>query len=222
MKLETQGRIGRALVAFSLLGSVATATLAADEDWRLRVGPGRIAFHEQITLSISGAPVPGAGAKLSDDTTLLAEIGYRFTPEWSAGLTVGIPPTTDIDGTGSAAAFGRLGEMKYGPLALTGQYQFNAGGRLQPYLGAGAVYYLVMDEKDGAVAGLTVDNAWGSVLQAGVDYKLSPTLGLFVDVKKLFLKTTASGSLPALGGAPVKADAKLDPLVIQAGLLLQF
>ncbi len=172
--------------------------------------------------SASAAPVPGAGAKLSDDTTLLAEIGYRFTPEWSAGLTVGIPPTTDIDGTGSAAAFGRLGEMKYGPLALTGQYQFNAGGRLQPYLGAGAVYYLVMDEKDGAVAGLTVDNAWGSVLQAGVDYKLSPTLGLFVDVKKLFLKTTASGNLPALGGAPVKADAKLDPLVIQAGLLLQF
>lgn len=222
MKLETQGRIGRALVAFSLLGSVATATFAADEDWRLRVGPGRIAFHEQITLSIGGAPVPGAGAKLSDDTTLLAEIGYRFTPEWSAGLTVDIPPTTDIDGTGSAAAFGRLGEMKYGPLALTGQYQFNAGGRLQPYLGAGAVYYLVMDEKDGAVAGLTVDNAWGSVLQAGVDYKLSPTLGLFVDVKKLFLKTTASGNLPALGGAPVKADAKLDPLVIQAGLLLQF
>ena len=42
------------------------------------------------------------------------------------------------------------------------------------------------------------------------------------DVKKLFLKTTASGNLPALGGAPVKADAKLDPLVIQAGLLLQF
>ena len=222
MKLETQGRIGRVLVVAGLLGSMATTTLAADEDWRLRIGPGRIAFDERITLSIGGAPVPGAGAKLSDDTTLLAEIGYRFTPEWSAGLTVGIPPTTDIDGTGSAAAFGRLGEMKYGPLALTGQYQFNAGGRLQPYLGAGAVYYLVMDEKDGAVAGLTVDNAWGSVLQAGVDYKLSPTLGLFVDVKKLFLKTTASGSLPALGGAPVKADAKLDPLVIQAGLLLQF
>ena len=39
---------------------------------------------------------------------------------------------------------------------------------------------------------------------------------------QVFLKTTASGSLPALGGAPVKADAKLDPLVIQAGLLLRF
>ena len=222
MKLETQGRIGRALVVAGLLGSMATTTLAADEDWRLRIGPGRIAFDERITLSIGGAPVPGAGAKLSDDTTLLAEIGYRFTPEWSAGLTVGIPPTTDIDGTGSAAAFGRLGEMKYGPLALTAQYQFNAGGTLQPYVGAGAVYYLVMDEKDGSVARLSVDNAWGSVLQAGVDYKLSPTLGVFIDVKKLFLKTTASGTLPALGGAPVTADAKLDPLVIQAGLLLQF
>jgi len=222
LKLETQGSIGRALVAACLLGSAAATALGADDDWRLRVGPGRIAFDEKITLSIGGAPVPGAGASLSDDTTLLVEIGYRFTPAWSAGLTIGIPPTTDIDGSGSAAAFGRLGEMEYGPLALTAQYQFNAGGTLQPYVGAGAVYYLVMDEKDGSVARLKVDNAWGSVLQAGVDYKLSPTLGLFVDVKKLFLKTTASGNLPALGGAPVTADAKLDPLVIQAGLLLQF
>jgi len=38
-------------------------------------------------------------------------------------------------------------------------------------------------------------------------------------VKKGFLRTTSSGTL---GGAPIHADVKLDPLVIGAGLKLRF
>lgn len=210
------------LAAFAAFTSLVGPVQAEEGDWRLRIGPGRIAFHEDVTLNVGGAVVPGANAKLSDDTTLLAEIGYRFTPQWSAGLTIGIPPTTKVTGTGNAAPFGELGQMKYGPLGLTGQYQFNAGGALQPYVGAGAVYYMIFADRDGSVSQLKVDNAWGSILQVGADYALSPGLGLFVDVKKLFLKTTATGTLPALGGAPIKADATLDPLVIQAGVVLRF
>lgn len=225
MELKTQAnitRLGRAFAAAALLASVAGQASADEHAWRLRVGPGHIAWDEQVTLSIGGGPVPGAGARLSDNTTLLAEIGYRFTPSWSAGLTLGIPPSTEASGTGAAAPFGELGKIKYGPLALTAQYQFNSGAALQPYVGAGAVYFMVLSDKDASIAQLKVDNAWGSVIQAGADYALSPTLGLFVDVKKLFLKTRASGTLPALGGAPVTADVTLDPLVIHAGLVLRF
>lgn len=215
-------RLAPALAAALALAGLTPSAHADGGDWRLRVGPGRIAWDETVRLSVGGAAVPGAGAELSDDTALLAEIGYRVGPNWSAGLTLGIPPTTDVSGSGAAAPFGRLGRVKYGPLGLTGQYQFNAGGALRPYLGAGAVYYMVFEDRDGSIAQLEVDNAWGGIVQAGVDVRLSPRLGLFLDVKKLFLDTKARGTLPALGGAPVSADVTLDPLVIHAGLVVDF
>ncbi len=225
MELMTRAsitRAGRAFAAATLLTGIAGLANADENAWRLRIGPGRIAWDEQVTLSIGGAPVPGAGARLSDNTTLLAEIGKRFTPSWSAGLTLGIPPTTKASGTGAAEPFGELGRIKYGPLGLTAQYQFNTDAALQPYVGAGAVYYMVFSDRDASITQHKVDNAWGSMIQAGADYNFSPTMGLFFDVKKLFLKTTATGVLPALGGAPVRAEVTLDPLVIHAGLVLRF
>ena len=215
-------RLGYVLATVGVLASVANLAYADENDWRLRIGPGHIAFDKNVTLSAGGAVIPGAGARLQDNTALLAEIGYRVTPNWSAGLTFGIPPTTKVNGTGTAEPFGEFGRVKYGPLGMTAQYQFNAGGTLQPYVGAGAVYYMVFSSKDAAITQLEVDNAWGSVIQVGADYNLTPTVGLFFDVRKLYLKTTATGFLPAAGGAPVKADATLNPLVIHAGLLVRF
>lgn len=48
----------------------------------------------------------------------------------------------------------------------------------------------------------------------------SPRLGLFLDAKKLFPDTDARDTLPALGGAPVRATVRLDPLGLQAGLIV--
>lgn len=210
-------------VLLATLLAVGHSAASADEGpWRVRVGPARITFDESVTLSAGGAAVPGAGATLSDNTALLAEIGYRLTPAWSLGLTIGVPPTTKVSGSGTAEAFGRLGKVTYGPLGLTAQYQFDLGLPVRPYVGAGAVYYMIMKTRDGAIQDLEVDNAWGSVLQVGAELPLSERYGLFLDVKKLFLKTTASGVLPAAGGAPVSANVTLNPLVVHAGLSIRF
>lgn len=195
---------------------------AADEGtWWLRLGPGQISFSEKVTLRAAGNVVPGAGATVSNNTALLAELGYRITPEWAAGLTIGIPPTTKVTGSGTAQAFGKFGEVTYAPMGLTAQYRLDAGG-WRPYAGAGVVYYMAMRSKDAAIQQLDVDNAWGSVLQIGAEVPLSKQYGFFIDVKKLFLKTHASGVLPAAGGAPVTADITLNPLVVHAGISVQF
>lgn len=211
-----------AVAASTLLLAVAPWAAAQTSDWRLRVGAGRVDFREEVSLAVGGATVPGASATLSDENTLLAEIGYRFSPAWSLGLTLGIPPITDVQGSGTAAPFGRLGDVRYGPLALTGQYQFNAGGALRPYVGAGAVYFMVIDESDGAIAGLKARSRLGSLVHVGAELALTPALGLYVDVKKLYVKTRATGTLPALGGAPVEARVRLDPVVFSAGLSVDF
>lgn len=206
------------------LSSLSCAANAADNSgsWDMQIGPAYIDFHEKVSLSAAGTPVPGAAAKVKNNTTLAAEITYRFTPEWSVAGNIGIPPTTDVTGTGTAEPFGKLGSVRYAPFAVTGKYTFGAGSSFRPYVGAGLVYYVVTKETDAFITSLKVDNATGSALQAGFQYDLTPSLGLFADVKKFFIKTTASGSLPALGGAPAKADIRLDPLALHAGVVVRF
>lgn len=213
--------------ACSVLAGVSVVSQAGaqpnEHPWSVQVGPGRIDFHERVTLSVGGMRLQGAGAEVSGDTTLLAEIVYDFTPSWSAGITVGIPPVSDITGTGNAKPFGKLGSARYAPLALLGRYTFNAGGLWHPYIGAGAVYYLILGEDDGFIDDFTVDNAFGGALQAGFRYDLSEQLGLFCDFKKLFIKTEANGSLAAFTGAPpAHADAKLDPTAVHLGVTYRF
>lgn len=207
--------------ACALLGLAGIAH-AADERWWVHVGPARVNFHESVTLSVAGSPVPGAGAEISDDTTLGLELGYRFTPAWSASLLVGVPLKAELTATGTAAPLGKLGEARYGPLIFAGQYRFVTSGPVQPYVGAGAVYYMITQSKDGSLQNFDVESRWGSVLHAGIDVPLGEHYGVFVDLKKAWLKTSATASVPAFGGAPARAEARLDPLVLHAGLSWRF
>ena len=56
-------------------------------------------------------------------------------------------------------------------------------------------------------------------LQAGMDVRVSGPWGVYVDAKKLFIDTDASG---LLGGAPITAEAKVNPWIIQAGVGYRF
>jgi outer membrane protein len=201
-----------AILAAAVLGA---QTAKAEEDkWRIRVGPAQVYFDESASLGVGGAPLPGGNISIKNNTTLLAEFGYRFTPECSAGLTIGYPPTASVQGKGSAAALGEFGRVTYAPAALTLQYQFNTNGTFKPYVGAGPTYFVALKTSDGALAGFNVKNAWGGVLQAGVEYEISKKMDVFVDIKKLFIDTSATGSATAFGGAPATANVTLNPLVI--------
>lgn len=209
-----------AILVAATLG--AQTAKAEDDKWRIRVGPAQVLYDESASLGVGGAPLPGGNVSIKDNTTLLVEFGYRFTPEWSAGLTIGYPPTASVQGEGSAAALGKLGSVTYGPAALTLQYQFNTNGTFKPYVGAGPAYFVVFKTRDGALAEFDAENAWGSVLQAGIEYEVSKKIDVFVDVKKLFLDTSATGSVTAFDGAPATASVTLDPLVVHVGVVFNF
>jgi outer membrane protein len=169
--MTRQTRIGAKVVTTAILAVavLGAQTAKAEEDkWRIRVGPAQVLFDESASLGVGGAPLPGGNVSIKNNTTLLAELGYRLTPEWSAGLTIGYPPTASVQGKGSAAALGKLGSVTYGPAALTLQYQFNTNGTFKLYVGAGPTYLFSLKTSDGALAGFDVKNAWGGVLQAGV------------------------------------------------------
>lgn len=221
-RLQPPVMLAAGLVAAACTTCQAEGQFEGEGNWRLHVGPARISFKQDVQLSAGGVELPGAGARLSDNTALLAEVAYRLTPKISLGLTFGVPPTTTVSATGTVEQAGTLGRVKYGPLVLGAQYQFNGGGTWQPYLGAGVVRFIAFSSTDAALKDLKVQNAWGSALQLGADLQMSQLWGLFVDVRKVFVKAPATGRLQLAGGAPARALARLDPLILQAGLSLHF
>lgn len=203
------------------LTAIAGGAQAQDADrWFFHVGPAALILDEKAEeVRLGGAVVPGANVKIDPQYTVEAEIGYFLTENVAVAFAGGAPPKAKVDATGSMAPLGRAGEMTYGPATLTAQYHFARGERFQPYVGAGLTFMVVFDTDDGALSDLDVDSSIGTALQAGANFWLTKRAGVFVDVKKAFLDTKATGTL---GGTPVEADVRLDPLVVNAGLALRF
>lgn len=197
----------------------ASATALPDPSWYVRLGVGGVLFDSGATINSSIGPVTGASAHADNNVTALFEVGYFFTDNIAVSLTGGYPPTTSLTGTGTATALGTLGKVTYGPATLTAHYHFKNFGPIQPYLGVGLGYGLIFNSTSGAVQNLSVNGAPAFVLQAGVDYILARNWAVFVDVKKLYLSVDATGTL---GGMPISADVKLDPLVLFTGVTYRF
>jgi outer membrane protein len=202
-------------------GAVAAQDVESDR-WTVQFGVGHVHAQASAEFKFAGTPAPGAAIEVQNNNTLAAEISYAFTPAWSAGLTVGLPVRARVMGKGAAEPFGELGAVRYGPLALTARYTFDTGSRWHPYVGAGLGYYIVFKEHDAFIKDVKVDNGLGSVFQAGVQYDMDSRTGVFFDVKKLFVKTSVTGHCPDLGGAPVTADVRFNPVALHAGIFYRF
>lgn len=184
-------------------------------DAYLHVGVAGLVYQEGARMSVVGFPVPGATVQVKDVATIAAEVGYYVTPNIAASFTAGFPPLSKVTGAGTAQSLGTLGKTQGGPTGISLHYHFTQFGRIQPYVGGGLAALIVFHETDAAMQGLKVRNTLGPMLQAGVDVMLDDRWGVFVDVKKAFLTTVATGTL---GGAQAKARVTLDPLVIHSGL----
>lgn len=197
----------------------APAAQLPDPSWYVRLGVGGVVFDSGASVTTPFGAVAGASAHADNNLTALFEIGYFLYDNVAVSLTGGYPPTTSLNGTGTATALGTLGQVTYGPATLTAHYHFKNFGPIQPYVGAGIGYGIVFNSSSGAVQNLSVNGAPAFVLQAGVDYILARNWAVFFDVKKLFLSVDATGSL---GGVPVAADVRLDPLVLFTGITYRF
>ncbi len=195
---------------------------APKSPWRIYAGPAHIGFSTSAEVRAGGQRVPGADARADANHSLGFGATYDFHPGWSAEIALGLPPTTALKGTGTLAGAGTLGKVKYGPAVLSVRRHLWEDGPVRPYIGAGINYTLVLESRDGFVSNLDVKNGFGPVLQVGFEVPIDQRWSFFVDAKKIWLKATATGTLPALGGAPAHAKVRLDPLVVTAGVSYRF
>ena len=184
----------------------------------LHLGLAAVPYDESSVTTVGGAIFTGADIRLDTDYTLAAELGYFFTPNFAIALSGGYPPTKTAWGAGTTAPLGGLGKVTGGIMELNGQYHFAQFGAFQPYVEAGPAYLHVFDTQDGSLTSFRVNDAFGFNFQLGADWMISRNIGLYVDIKKVFMSTIATGYNRSL----VHTDIRLDPTIISTGLTLRY
>jgi outer membrane protein len=185
----------------------------------VHVGPAGLVMSESARMKVAGQPLPGATIAIKSQLTPAVEVGYFVTRNVAVSFTGGFPPLAKIELDSALKPNPTIGKATYGPMTLTAHYHFTNFGPIQPYVGVGPAFMYVFDNDDGLMNELKVKNTVGIAFQAGADIMVNRHWGVFVDVKKALLRTTATGYL---GPAPVKADVKLDPLVLSGGVTYRF
>jgi outer membrane protein len=176
--------------------------------------------------------LPGSNAKYSDIFTVAAELGYFVTPNWSVEVGSGLPLWETIKITGSSPGAPAAGTILFhalpGTVPITAVYHLTQFGALQPYVGAGIAPIFVLGTRDSFNTNVTVDPTVAAAVQAGFDYMITPSWGVFVDVKKLFahfdVKTTGINLGVPLGVIPVgtSSGTTAQPWLFAAGVTYRF
>ena len=200
--------------------------------WFGRAGVAAIAYDVEADVTVQSGglagPAPYLGGEINEDITLILDIGYQFTDDFSLTFTFGSPfvsvvYATDTPGGGTGGALDgvNLGSAQLGALILGGQYWLPEFYGFRPYIGAGVVYSVILDEEDFALQGIEMDNSWGASAQIGVERMMSDTVGFYFDLRKLYLSNDVTAFSPALG-SQLDIELRTDPLVGSTGFVFRF
>ncbi len=201
---------------------VPAAVKAEPGPWQVRLrGIYVLPEFSNRTLTVNAAPLAGARIGVTDSIIPELDITYYFTKNIAAELILAVTRHTAY-GAGSIAALGSLGRSWLLPPTLTLQYHFTDFGAFKPYIGGGINYTWFFNTNSNALSNFSLRDNVGYVAQFGFDYALDDHWGWNVDVKRVFLLTTASGNLGASTGPRVTAPLRLDPWLIGTGLTYRF
>jgi outer membrane protein len=169
--------------------------------------------------AISIEPDASAGGTLSTigtgvNNAIVPELDFVYMARKNIGIELILATSRHQVTSGSGA----LGGVNVLPPTLLLQYYFNAAGKVRPYVGAGLNYTLFYN--DGLHAGSTPvsinHSSFGPALQAGVDVQVARNLFVNFDVKKIWMRTSASAD-----GAPL-GSLQINPVVIGVGVGMRF
>ena len=185
--------------------------------------------------NLLGAPVmsPGAELAVSDKVIPELDISYYITKNIAAELILALGTHHNVsitEDTNSVVGNQNLGSVNLLPPTLTAQWHFNPDQLIDPYLGAGINYTLMLDrnakESAGAINGnkIKIDrDSWGYVLQGGVDVNLKNGWLLNADIKYVNIETNVQLKGAATGNQWRKVDAlDINPWVFGIGIGKRF
>lgn len=167
------------------------------------------------------------GGKISVGNAVVPEIDftYYFTDYIAAEL---IAATTrhSVKDKNSGAGNLDLGHVWLLPPTLTLQAHPLGRSRFDPYVGAGINYTIFYGQGGtqdigGADAKVNYHNAFGYAFQAGFNYQIDDDWFFNLDVKKLYVSTSAHVMVDGTGEA-TRARVDINPWLIGVGLGYRF
>jgi len=209
-----------AVLAVALSAAVpAVAQQSAEGNWMVRL---RALYIDPANNSdaIPALAVPSDAIEVSDKWIPDVNISYFFTRNLAAELVLTYPQRHTVKVTSSAIGAFDAGSFKHLPPTLTLQWHFNPEGTFRPYVGAGINYTLLSNDNLSVptVTGLHLENdSFGAAVQAGIDYKLSKSLYLNFDVKKVYIRSDVTDDT----GAKL-SRVEVDPVLVGIGIGYRF
>ncbi len=208
-------------VAAACAGLVAPMLAHADDLPKafVRLGIANVDLDDKGLIYAAGVPQTGATYSTNDTTPVVIEGGYFVTPTLAIQGSISSKETSRNTPHGTFQGEPDLGQDGFHVATLTLVCHPWRTQTVSPYFGFGAGFHIADGFHDGLVTDFHVKDTSGLALQAGADLKISRHVGVYVDLKKLFYTTRASGEIE---GTPVTSSARLDPVIIQAGVSLAF
>jgi outer membrane protein len=191
--------------------------------WMIRLRAlGVVPDDDSSNWFVGGAEHPGSNLDINTTVVPELDISYFFTRNIAAELILGVTPH-QVDAKENIATLGEIGKAWLLPPTLMFQYHFYMDKGIKPYVGAGVNYTIFFNEGSGTnFHDFKLDDNWGWALQAGVDIPLGNNWFFNVDVKKVFLDTTAKVWLNGPHPTLVTADVQIDPWLIGVGVGYRF
>ena len=209
--------------AVALISASAAAQQAGELDVQASIARTKLADKGEIFEN----SVQDPAAAYSTRETYHQIVGVSYFPvnHIAIDASISTPATTDNEPAGSLAGTPNLGDDEF-VLGTIGASVHPFSGAIRPYVGGGLALQFTTQERDGLAVGLNVPNAHGPYANAGVKFALGKRLDVFVDARKAWYTTRASGKLPLDATyttfADVVANARLDPFTVQLGLSTRF
>lgn len=211
--------LGLALIATAIPAEQAFAQEAEAADAFVRVGASRIRLVDKGEIFADGVRDPAADYKTPERYVASVEVGYFVLDQVSVQFAGTTPTETSNVPAGSLDGLPNLGNDEFSIFTLSANFHPLRGGGISPYVGGGVALQKVWDVEDRLAQNMDVHDAFGPLIQGGVEVAVGDRFGLFFDVKKAFYTANASGDL---GPTRITAKAQLDPLLLQAGALIRF
>ena len=191
-----------AVLASAALGAPAFAQSAGDMTLGLGLG--------FVNPKSDNGLVAGGATEIGDSLRPTVTFEYFIRDNLGIEVLAALPFKHDINVGGAKA-----GVTKHLPPTVSVNYHFPTGGALKPFVGAG-INYTVFFEDRSPLGDLKIDNSWGLAAHLGVDYAISDTGAVRMDLRYVDIDSDVK-----LNGAKV-GRVEVDPLVAGVSYVMKF
>jgi len=200
----------RSALVIALAAGLATPFFAQAQS-----GPWLVRVHA-LSLDSANKDTTGLGLSINNKVFPEFDISYFFTPNIAAELVLTYPQKHDIRSNGT-----NIGSLKHLPPTLSAQYHFTGLGAAKPYVGVGLNYthFSNVEFAPAVVTALnpSIDkNSVGLAVGAGLDFEITKTMVLNIDVKKVQIRTDVKSNGVKAG------EFKVDPVLVGLGVGWKF